>query len=276
MSIAKKKSPAGQHKKAPNPLKLASLDQYALGVTFKSLPTVLQIKKLHPKIAFVNIVARTYCEISFASQADRKDAVDKFKKLLLKGRITAIKTIDPGQHSQPLNATPKGQFHAALNRLVGNIENVLGSNFHRPVTNGVFIRDLPRDIRSEEIEELFPDALDVTVLVPKLQTKGAGVALTMPSPADALKARKRKKLLIRGKAYRPEFQRDGKMTLRQAKRLAQRGHFAKEERVAEVAMGTKRTKRFAQPPRYFMEPDFEIKEEKLDQDEVDAIMKIYD
>lgn len=268
MSATKKNSPAKPvHKKEPNPLKVASLDQYALGVTFKSLPTVLQIKKLHPKIAYVNVVARTYCEISFKSQSDRKEAVDKFKKLLLKGKITNIKTIDPGDHSKPVKTTTQGKLHIALNRLLGNIENVITSNFRRHVTNGVFIRDLPRDIRKEEIEELFPDALDVTVLVPKLESKGAGVALTMPSPADALKARMRKKLLIRDKLYRPEFQRDGMLTVRQAKRLALRGHFGEQ---------TKGKKKATQPPRYFMEPDFEIKEEKLEQDEVDAIMKIYD
>lgn len=271
MGATKKKTPGQkiQNKKAPNPEKLASYDQYALGVTFKNLPSVLKIKKLHPKIAFVRIVARTYCEISFQSQLDRKNAVEKFRNLLLKGKVTNIKTIDPGEHTQPLKSTPQGQFQIAFNRLLGNIEKVADSKFTRPVTNGVFIRNLPRDIRKEEIEELFPDALDVTVLVPKLESKGAGVALTMPSPADALRARKRKKLLIRGKPFRPEFQRDGMMTLRQAKRLSLRGHFV------DPTIKT-RKKKPTHAPRYFMEPDFAIKEEKLDQDEVDAIMKIYD
>lgn len=264
-----KKKTKKVNKKEPNPDKIASYNQPALGVTFKHLPTVLEIKQLHPKIAFVNIVARTYCEISFKSELDRKQAVGNFKKLLLAGKVTAIKTIDPGQHTKPLKDTSRGKHLLALNRLIGNIEAVQNS-FTRQVTNGVFIRDLPRDIRKEEIEELFPDALDVTILVPKLESKGAGVALTMPSPADALKARKRKKLLIRGKAYRPEFQRDGMLTLRSAKRLAKRGHFTDPTKTKQMK------KKETQAPRYFMDPNFDIKEEKLEQDEVDAIMKIYD
>lgn len=268
MAVPKIKSQIKQDPESPLNIKKAALQQYALGVTFKTLPTLSQIKKLHSKIDFVKVLARTYCEICFKSQLDRKAAVGKFKKLLLKGKVTAIKTIDPGQHAAPKSATPRGKCNAALNRLLGNIEQVATMHSSRQVTNGVFIRDLPRDIAAAEIEALFPDALDVTVLVPKLQSKGAGVALTMPSPADALKARKMKKLMIRGKAYRPEFQRDGKMTVRQAKRLAMRGHFVDPHAV--------KTDDATQAPRYFMAPDFEIKEEKFDQDEVDEIMKIYD
>lgn len=238
---------------------------FVLGVTFsKHLPSVAQIKKLHPKIAKVKVVARTHCEIGFKSKQDRAEAVPKFEKLLTNGKLTGLKQIDDASQLKPKHS-PQSKFYAALNRLIGNIEQVSVMNTRRQVTNGVFIRDLPRDIRKEEIHALFPDALDVTVLVPRQLTKGAGVALTMPSPADALRARKTKGLMIRGQRFRPEFQRDGPMTVRQAKRLALRGHFVQDAK-----------KLPSQPPRYFMTPGFEVKEEKLDQDEVDEIMKIYD
>lgn len=251
---------ATKQKKAPKPN-----SNFVLGVTFKALPGINQIRKMHPKIVKVNVVARTYCEINFKSAQDRTEALIKFEKLVASGKLAAIKPIDDAAQLKPKHSE-HGQFYAALNRLIGNIEQVSCMNPKRQVTNGVFIRDLPRDIRQEDIEALVPDAMDVTVLVPRQPTKLAGVALTMPSPADALKLRKGKKLMIRGQPYKPEFQRDGPMTVRQSKRLALRGHFVQDERKSK-----------SKAPRYFMETGgAEIKEEPLDQEEVDEIMKIYD
>lgn len=167
-----------------------------------------------------------HCLVDFSSAADLKAAETRLQCIRIDGQPLIVSPA----HSNDISVIdPKSQLvverreqRAVLNRLLGCLEQVAASNPTRSVTNGVFVRDLPRNIRRQELADVLPHALEIRILLPTREDHLAGAAVELPSPADALKTRK-SKVVIRGETYRPEFQRDGKHSARLAKRLVNRG-----------------------------------------------------
>lgn len=206
-----------------------------------------------------------HCLVDFRSAADLQAAAERLGQISVDDHKLVVSVANSGNATlvaQKEDLTKeRREARAVLNRLLGCLEQVAATDPKRAVTNGVFVRDLPRDIRRSEVEAVYPDALEVRIMLPERQDLKAGASVVLPSPADALKARK-SKVVIRDVAYKPEFQRDGKHSVRLAKRLASRG----------ISMG---------PARYFLRNDGQAADAvKEEEDEVDAevvneIMKVY-
>lgn len=236
-------------------------------------PSIGDIKKLDAAIAKVRLPRQksaNNCLIDFRTAADMQQAADRLNALIGEGQPLVHVSVAHTSNAQTVQlkseiVAERREQRAVLNRLLGCLEQVANTDAKRSVTNGVYVRDLPRDIRQKEVAAAFPDAIDVRVLVHERADRGAGACIELPSPADALKARKGK-FVIRDVEYRPEFQRDGKLSVRLAKRLASRG----------VSMG---------PARYFLRRDGdksgtasgddEVKEEEEDGEVVNEILNVY-
>lgn len=221
-----------------------------------------------------------HCLVDFRTASDLEAATERLRRVVVDEHALIVKpahtSAAPQLERKARVLAESREARAVLHRLIGNLERVASTNAKRAVGNGVFVRDLPRDIRKNEVEAAFPDALEVRILVHERADRGAGAAIEMPSPADALRARKAR-VSIRDVSYRPEFQRDGKHSVKLAKRLASRG----------VSMG---------PARYFNlrhrgsggkvaqesgagkgdgDGEDEIKEEEDDADVVNEILNVY-
>lgn len=167
-----------------------------------------------------------HCLVDFRSTEDLLEAEKRLQSIKIDGQPLTVclahsnDTVAIETKSQLI--VERREQRAVLNRLLGCLEQVSASNRMRSVTNGVFVRNLPRNIGRQELADVLPNALDIRILLPTREDQLAGAAVELSSPADALKARK-SKVVIRGETYRPEFQRDGKHSTRLAKRLASRG-----------------------------------------------------
>lgn len=205
-----------------------------------------------------------HCLVDFRSDADLRAANERLSQVIV-GEHRLIVNV-----ANSTNATlvaqkaelikERREARAVLHRLIGCLDQVSNTDPKRSVTHGVFVRDLPRDIRRSEVEAVYPDALEVRIILPERSDQKAGASVELPSPADALKARK-SRVVIRDVSYKPEFQRDGKHSVRVAKRLSSRG----------VSMG---------PARYFLGSDGQVADEVKEETEEDAevadeIMKVY-
>lgn len=190
-----------------------------------------------------------HCLVDFRSAADLADATERLRNVVVDEHKLIVKPAHAGNQPQlqrkEIVLAERREARTVLHRLIGSLERVAGTNAKRAVGNGVFVRDLPRDIRKQEVEAAFPDALAVRILVHERADRGAGAAIEMPSPGDALRVRK-SRVAIREVSYRPEFQRDGKHSVRLAKRLASRGvtmgpvrYFNLRSRAGNMEFGTK-------------------------------------
>lgn len=131
-----------------------------------------------------------YCFIDFATATDRDAA---YKDLLLNKElyVKPVTRDNAAQLKKRIETVQsKRKAKQELRKLLKGVEKVKKVPNTKGLTNQILVLRVPRETTNAEIKEIFPNAIEVKLRVPKHVKNLASLIITFSTPAEAVKATK--------------------------------------------------------------------------------------